>query len=215
MTAFFNITIIAELTTFVASLYLLDKKTTVWRLFIPWLFLVLLTETAGWYIANILRIRSNALLYNILLLISSAFFLWFLNRKVVPEKIKKAFSLIIVSFILFGIINLFFFQGFHKYNSLSETAGDIILSVLCCYFLFSLVKNPEHTSLLQMDYFWLANGLLFYSLGNALLYQFSGLLNSYRIETGVNIGNYINYSVNLVLHICLIIAFVCRRKATR
>lgn len=215
MGSYFNPTVIAEWITFIVALFLLDKKTTAWRLFIPLLFLILCVESAGWYMVVKLKKYNNALPFNVLMLVSIVFLLWFMRRAVTSVKIKQWVVVAIVLFVVFGIANLFFFQGLWVYNSISEATGDIILALLCCYFLLSLVKNPYHVNLLQLDYFWLATGLLFYSLGSAILYQFSDLLNTFRKETNINIGNYINYSLNIVLYLCFIIAFKCRRKATR
>lgn len=213
--SYLNITVIAEWLTFIISIIVLDRKTTVWRLFILLLFLVLCTETLGWYMYNRWKISNNALPFNILMLLSNSFFMWFFSRVTVLQKIKKWLLFFMCLFIAFGLVNLFYFQGLWVYNSFSESLGDIILSIICCYFLFTLVKNAEHIDILRFDYFWLANGILFYSLGSALLYQFSYLLISHYKQTGINVGEYINYGLNLILYSSLIIAFICRRKITR
>lgn len=213
--SYLNITVIAEWLTFFASILILDRRTTVWRLFIVWLFLVLCTETIGWFMYSKWNMSENALPYNILMLITAVFFMWFFMRSTMLQPIKKWLIFFTGFFIIFGLINLFFFQGFWIYNSFSEALADIILSVICCYFLFTLVKNAEHVDLLRFDYFWLANGILFYSLGSALLYQFSYLLHNYYEQTKINVGEYINYTLNLILYTSLITAFICRRKTTR
>jgi hypothetical protein len=89
-----------------------------------------------------------------------------------------------------------------------------LISVICCYFLFVLVKMDEYIDLLRYDYFWLAAGLLLYSLGSILLYHFLYLLSDFAKQTKIDIGTYINYSINLILYASLIIAFICRRKTT-
>jgi hypothetical protein len=215
MVNYFNPTVIAEWITFIAALFLLNKKTANWRYFIILLFLTLCVETLGWYMIVKLKKFDNALPFNILMLVSTIFFAWFLKSAISSIRIKSWINIVMALFLLLWLINLFFIQGFWRYNSFSEAVGDIILSILCCYFLFSLVKDINHINLLQLDYFWLANGILFYSLGSALLYQFSDILNNYRKQTNINIGNYINYALNIVLYTSLIIAFTCRRKATR
>jgi hypothetical protein len=78
-----------------------------------------------------------------------------------------------------------------------------------------MIKDNEEIDLLRYDYFWLATGVLFYSLGSALLYQFSNVLGHYYQRTHINVGNYINYALNLILYSTLIIAFIWRRKTTR
>jgi hypothetical protein len=215
MVIYFNPTVTAEWITFTAALFFLDKKTTVWRLFIPLLLLVLSVETIGWYMIVKLEKYDNALPFNILMLVSSIFFMWFLKRSITSARIKSCINIAMILFLLFGITNLLFYQGLFVYNSISEAIGDIILAIICCYYLLALVKDPLPVNMLRLDYFWLATGILFYALGSAMLYQFSYLLIKYYKKTNINIGNYINYALNLVLYSTMIIAFICRRKATR
>ena len=215
MVVYFNFTVIAEWITFIAAILLLDKKTTVWQLFIGLLFLVLSVETLGWYFIVKLKKYENALPFNFLMLVSTIFFIWFFRRAIPSKRVQFWLVIIMAGFVIFGLINLFYFQGLWIYNSISEAVGDIILAILCCYFLIILVRDPQPVNLLKLDYFWLATGVLFFSLGSAMLYQFSYLLEVYYKKTNINIGNYINYGLNLILYITLNIAFLCRRKATR
>ena len=213
--SYFNVTVIAEWCSFIASVLILNKRTTFWRLFIILLFLVICTETTGWYMYNIWGIKENALPFNILMLLSNAFFIWVLSTARALQKVKKQLMICGLFFLLFGLINLLFFQGPKMYNSFSESLGDIMIALICCYFIFTLLKANEHIDLLRFDYFWLATGLLFYCLGSALLYPFSYLLNNYYEDTKINVGEYINYALNLILYSSLIIAFICRRKTTQ
>jgi hypothetical protein len=215
MLIYFNITVIAEWFTFFAALLLLDKKTDAWLLFIPLMFAVLCTETIGWYMHVKLKVLDNALPFNILMILSNAFFIWFFSNAILLHPIHKLLKWLATAFVILATINLLFFQGPWKYNSFSESAADILLVIICCYFLFTIVKSNEHFNLVSFDYFWLATGLLFYCLGSALLYQFSYLLRDYYEQTKIDIGTYVNYTLNLILYTCLIIAFICRRKATR
>jgi hypothetical protein len=212
---YFNITVIAEWCTFIAAILLLNKKTKVWRLFILLLFLVICAETTGWYLSIQLHIYGNALPFNILMIVTDTFLIWFFTNTNFLQKIKSQLYYAALFFAIFSIVNLFFFQGLWKYNSYSETLGDIMLSVICCYFLYTLLTNKEYVNLSQLDFFWLATGLLFYSLGSAILYQFSNLLERFFIETKIDIGTYINYGLNLIFDTGLIIAFICRWKTTR
>jgi len=215
LSTYFNITVIAEWCTFTAAILLLDKKTKVWRLFILLFILIIATETTGWYLRTQMHQLNNALPFNLLMIVSTTFFIWFFTKTKYLFKIKQTLVYTGWIFALFAIINLFFFQGFTDYNAYSETLGDIMLSLICCYFLFTLLKDQEYINLLGYDYFWIATGILFYSMGSALLYQFSGVLREYYLESKFDIGTYINYGLNLILYTSLIIAFICRWKVTR
>jgi hypothetical protein len=215
MAEYFNITVIAEWITFFAAIILLDKRTGLWQLFILLMFVTLCAETIGWYMRTQRNIFDNALPFNILMIVSNVFFIWFFSKAKTLKYIKKLLMLLIYFFAVFATVNLIFFQGFWRYNSFSESLVDIAVVIICCYFLLALVRDNEHINLLSFDYFWLANGLLFYGLGSALLYNFSYLLREYYQQTKIDIGTYINYALNFILYTSFIIAFICRRKTTR
>lgn len=213
LNGYLNITVFAEWCCFIAAIIFLDKKTKMWRFFILWLFLTLCTETTGWWLRT--HHFRNALPFNILMLVSKTFLIWFFSQSIFLQKVKPALLFFNVAFILLGLINLFFFQGFWIYNSYSETFADIILAITCCYFLYTVLTGNEYINLPHLDYFWLATGVLFSALGSALLYQFSYVLREYYLNTKIDIGTYINYGLNLILYSSLIIAFICRWKITR
>ncbi|HRI20948.1 MAG TPA: hypothetical protein PLA68_08330, partial [Panacibacter sp.] len=206
---YFNITVIAEWVTFIAALILLNKKTGKWRLFIPLLFLILCTETIGWYQSNILKKYDNSLPFNFLMIVSIAFFLWLMAQAAQVVKGKKYFYRAILFFIVFALINLFFFQKPFKYNSVTEVTGDILLAFFSGYLIFALLKDEQtEKSLFALEYFWFAIGILFSAMGSAVLYTFLDELEAYKKSTGINVYGYINYTVNILLYTCLIIAFL-------
>ncbi len=213
--SYLNVTVIIEWVALVLSLFLLDKKTGRWRLFILLLLLVICTETTGWYLYNRMGVYNNSLPFNVLMLLSTGFFTWFFSTAGILQPVKKWLLWLTGIFAVLGLLNLFFFQGWQQYDSFTESLGDIMLVLICCYFFFAVLRSVEHFNLLQYDYFWLATGLLLYCSGSALMYQFSNVLARYYLQTNLNIGEYLNYALNLLLYTCLIIAFVCRRKATR
>ena len=212
---YFNITVTAEWCAFICSLTLLNKRTSIWRLFIPFLFITIVTETIGWYLNYVVKHFNNTAPFNILMIIGVIFFAWLFKQPNQMKRIKRKIDYIIMIFLLFAIINLFFFQHLWIYNSYTETAGDIILASISCYFLLTVLKKEEYINLFQYEYFWLANGLLFSCLGSVLIYIFSDSLFAYYKETKIPVYDYINYVLNIVLYGSLIIAFICRRKTTR
>ena len=210
---YFNITVIAEWCTFIAAFILLNKRTDKWRLFIPLLFLILCVETIGWYQSNITKIQGNSTPFNFLMIISISFFLWLMAQAKPMVSLKKYFYGVIFSFIVFALVNLLLFQKLAIYNSISEVAGDILLAFFSGYLIYGLIKDETNErSLFAQEYFWLAAGILFSAMGSAVLYTFLDELLAYYKETKINVYGYINYTVNLLLYVCLIIAFICRRK---
>ncbi len=215
LASYFNITVIAEWCTFITGILLLDKKTRVWRLFIPLFFLVLCAETNGWYINVIERKFDNSLAFNILMLITTLFTILFFTTAESMKNATKSLQIISIFFLIFWLINIFFFQKWNVYNSYSDTFGDVLLTIISCYFFYTVLRDKEYRNLLQYDYFWFAIGVLFSSLGSAVLYLFSNQLYAYYLKTKINVGMDVNYAVNVIFCFSLIMAFICRRITTR
>lgn len=216
LSSLFNITVIAEYITFIAAIFLLRKKRTgLWRLFIVFLFVIVCTETSGWYEHIILKNYKNGWIFNINLLLTNTFLLWILSTAEPLQKARKKIFAVIILFMVAALINLLFFQGFWDYNQYSETAGDIILVIICCYLFYLLIAEEGYRNLFSYEYFWLANGILFSSLGSAILYIYPTLMGAYQKLTHVNVFAIINYVLNVLLYGSFIIAFICRNKNTK
>lgn len=212
---YFNVIGIAEWCCFIASLLLLDKKTTYWRFFQVLIFITLGVEAVGWYMNYIIRRPTNALPFNFLMLISFIFFIWLFTRPMETQKVKTKLQFLILLFGIIGLVNLLFIQKFWKYNSYTQLLGDIILVGISAYFLFLILKAQEYKNLFGYEYFWLANGLIVSSMGSMLLYYFGDSLYAYYKETKIPVYDYINSVLNVVFYSSLIIGFICRRKTTR
>ncbi len=215
LSTYFNITGIAEWGCFLASLLLLDQKTTNWRLFQVFLILTIAVETTGWYMNYIIRRPTNVLPFNVLMFIRIVFFIWLFTQAQEMQKTKTKLQFLILLFIIIGLANLFSLQKFWDYNSYTQLLGDILVVGISTYFLFSVLKAPEYKNLFGYEYFWLANGLIVSSMGSMLLYYFGDSLYAYYKETKIPVYNYINSVLNVVLYGSLIIGFICRRKTTR
>src|SRR6185295_3514598 len=110
--SYFNITVIAEWCTFMAAVFLLNKNTGIWQLFILLLFLILCTETIGWYLHNVVKRYENALPFNILMILSDSFFIWLFSRADLMKGMRRIILYFFFFFVLFSVANLFFFEGF-------------------------------------------------------------------------------------------------------
>lgn len=210
---YFNITVAAEWLTFIAALILLNKGTGKWRLFIVWLLLVLIAETIGWYQSAVLNIRGNSLVFNLLMIVSIPFLLWVMAGAKPVAKKRKYFYIAMLCFIVFAFSNIAFGQKPFVYNSFSDIFGNTLLTFFSGYLIFFVIRDETNDkSIFGQAYFWLALGLLFSAMGSAICNIFLDELQAYADKTKINVYGYINYTVNILLYACLIIAFICRRK---
>ena len=212
---YFHVTNIAELCALAAAALLLGRRAAVWRLFIPLIFLSICMEIAGWYLNTFLHMRYNALPFNILMLINISFYILFFTTTSVFSSYRKWIITSAFVFLVLGLANLFWGQGFWIYNSYSESAGDLILSFICCAFFLKSLRADTYHNFFSNEYFWLANGLLFSSMGSALLYLFLEELSAYYQETRIDVYGPVNSLLNVIFYVSLIIAFICRWKTTR
>ena len=219
LNTYLNLTTISEWITFLAALFLLKSRTGLWRLLIPVLALTVIAEFVGWYLTFIARLPNNAAPYNFLLLVNGIGMLYLLGSApplgTIHQPPSHMVKLVLAGFLAFGLINLCWLQGLNRYNYYTEVVADLLTAVLSCYVLFRMLWGETYVELFRNEYFWLANGLLFSSLGSILLYIFINALREYWRQRGVNVYGYINYTVNLLLYGSLIIAMLCRNRTTR
>jgi hypothetical protein len=211
----FKPTIIAEWVTFIVALHLLPRRVGVWRFFVLLLSATLVVETIGWYSSYIRKLDHNSWIFNLFMMASTVFWLWIFRFAEPMAKAGKLLRVLKAVFICFGFINLVFFQGFQKYNWYTEVLGDVEVSAVCCYFFYVCLQEEEFRDLFRYEYFWLANGLLFSSLGSAVLYIFLEALYAFKKQTQIPVYDYINSGLNFLLYGSMIIAFICRNRNTR
>jgi hypothetical protein len=177
--------------------------------------ITILAETIGWWLVSIAGVRNNNWVYNILLLFNGSFILWILTYPEPLIKVRKKLLKGVAAFIIFGLCNILFLEGFWKYNVYTEMLLDLMTSVYVCYFFYRVIAEEAYRNLFRYEYFWIAVGFLFSSLGSSVLYIFINSLTAYYKQTHIHIYGYINYGLNIVLYGSLIISFVCRNRNTR
>lgn len=215
LNSLFNPTVVAEWVTFVAAILLLPRRVGIWRLFVLLMLVNIVTETVGWAMAWFGKNRNNQWIFNLNMLISSGFSIWIFRWAEPMEDGRRLLQGLLAGFICFGMANLLFFQGFWRYNTYTEVVGDMVQAVVCCYFFFLCLQEEQFRDLFRYEYFWLANGLLFYSLGAVVLYIFLDALDAFTLHTRINVYGYINYGLNFILYGSMIIAFICRNRNMR
>jgi hypothetical protein len=215
LSTLFNPTVTSEWCAFIAALCLLRRRTGVWRLFIWQLLLTIIAETFGWSSIYFWKSLNNHWIFNLLLLISAGFWIWIFSRAEPMARSRKLLYGLLIGFLCFGLVNMFFFQGLWEYNGYTDVLSDMLIAGVCCYFFYTILREEQFRNLFGYEYFWLANGLLVSSLGSVVVYIFINDLFAFYNHTHINVYGYINYSLNIILYVSFIIAFICRNRNTR
>jgi hypothetical protein len=207
-----GVTVNCECISLIAAIVLIRTKLSAWRLFVPFLFITALADVVGSYGRLVLKNSHFELVYNILLIISIAFYVIFFTAYILMNVFRKLFIYMLSGFFVFALFNLFFFQGLFRYNFYSEVLGDcIIILVVGCFF-YTILTNETYVGLFTDSFFWLSSGLLMFSLGSIVLYIFRPVIVNYYQDTCINLGGSINDILNVILFASFITAFVCQKK---
>lgn len=127
-----------------------------------YLGITLVVEIIG--IINIHALHRNMnLLLSITDLVGFPLGVWFYQRRI-PNFSKLAAGAITFAFVCLGLINLFFFQGLHAFNSYTSAIGCIgFVGLSITYSLVLLRQSIINISKLGM--YWINAAILFYYMG--------------------------------------------------
>lgn len=208
-----------EIGCFLISLFCYKKlKGTPFFWFIPYLAFTVLIESLGAYYAYLRHEKNldikNYFLFNIHnhfeVLVPMYMYYKGLGTPVILKLIKP----IAITFVLFGLINIFFIQGFfNSYNSNTFVIGGIIVTFLICiYFYECLLPQNLYYNILQEPLFWVSVGFLFFFVGMSVVVSFYSTIVNLKLEiSGKRLYFIINQILNVILYSCLSIAFwVCK-----
>lgn len=208
----FNPTVIAEWLALLAAIRYLRKSNDAWRMFIVVLSVIIIAETTGWICSYVLHRNNNGWIFNINLIVYTSFYIWLLSKAVPLLRLKAAMNTGIITFLLFFIINGFYFEGFKAFQTYTYIFGQIIILVSCLCFFYTLLSEDSYRNLLGYEYFWLSNALLLNALGSIVLFAFYRYITDYDNVAHTHIYGTINYVINVILYGSFIISFICRHK---
>lgn len=114
---------------------------------------------------------------------------------------RRIFTLTNIIFIIFGIVNLLFFQK-SAINSYTNALLSLIIIIYCVYYFFWLIKELPAVHLTKLPMFWINSAFLLYYAGNFFLF----LSTSYLINV-LNNNLLVYWTLHNILGIvhCLIL----------
>jgi len=177
------------------------------KYFAPFLFLTLFIELLCLHLANnAIHTISIASSFNI---IEVCFYMWVLGNIIKSKKIKKTITFMLIVFPILSIINLFFFQGIHNYNTITFSVGCLILIFLSIYYFYELFKLQHAVRLSTDPGFWICTGLLFFYCCSFPVYVSINIIKNFSNELG-HIITFVLAILNVILYSLFCIAFLCK-----
>jgi hypothetical protein len=206
-----NPTTIAELAALLVALFfLLQKKAGYWQLFVMYAGVLLLAELVGFYMRTVL-VQPNHVVYNLLMLLQAAFFLYLLYRFHESEQWQKYIVLAAIAFVLLYISESVV-QEFAAYNKYSRQFMALLIVLFSCTFYFTLLKNDQVKSPLSFPNFWIVTGLFVYYFGTFVIFVFYSEVSKIKLTGNLSFYTFVVGSLSFILYGSWIIGFIWKKK---
>lgn len=188
---------------------LILKERQVWKLFFPYLLIVLITESYGAY----LRLNGifNSYVYNIFMPIYLYTFLLILLHMLRARKLLQYRYLFLSGIVLFYVF-VFYRFGISKLLSEILVTSNFVFSILCLIYLYRLMRDSLSINILRLPEFWIVVGILMYSFGSITVWLFMGLLNNIYKTMQLPFRQIIMLFLNGFLYGSWSYAFLCKYR---
>ncbi|CAM4425792.1 hypothetical protein [Flavobacterium terrigena] len=149
-------------------------------------------------------------IYNLYILISFSYYIFLLKSLLAKIKNQKIALSFLVVFIGVYFINIIFIQ-----NNLVTTftnvfaIGVIMILFLSCLYLFEIFSSENILNFKKSIYFWFILGILAFHVP-ILPYMLA--IDFFLIENNNTIFNFVLFILNLLMHSCFLIGFICSEK---
>jgi hypothetical protein len=168
-------------------------------------------EVVGYFLA--VKYRDNAWLYNIFSPIECLVVLYFMFGALVKRKLKQVLFYSIPLMVVATILTYSIQPDFRVYNHYARTIYLVLWIIACGFFFIDVMINDNRMSLLKQPGFWVATGILFFSvifIVRISIYKMITILPSYKI-----IIYYFNIVATTFMYVGFAGAFICQRIATK
>lgn len=138
-------------------------------------------------------------------IIEYSFFCYFVYLVLTKKKIKKTIFYIWLGFVLFSIIDLFYVNEGHGFDSFTSGIESIIIILICSYYLVSHIRGSNNLSIYSTFDFWIIITFLIYFSGTFFLYLMTDKMmqSSYFRELYIVINSAFNIFKNILLSVAM------------
>ena len=142
-----------------------------------------------------------------------SFFCYFFYLIVPKSTAKKIVPFIWLGFVLFAVIDFFYFNKMKSFDSFASGMESIIILLLCIYYLYLQIKDVNNLMLYSTFNFWIIITFLIYFSGTFFLY----IMTENMAPNNVSFQKQyfvINSAVNILKNILLSIAMTMKTNNT-
>ena len=152
----------------------------------------------------------NFPIYNIYILISFSYYIILLRLLLVKIMNQKIASIQLLIFICTCFVNIIFIEKNLTTTLTSVFAiGVMIILFLSCLYLLEIFSSEKILNFKKSIYFWFILGVLAFHIP-FLPYMLAN--HFFLIDSNVTIFRFVLFVLNLLMHSCFLIGFICSEK---
>jgi hypothetical protein len=174
--------------------YLLPQQ----KIILGYCLLSLIAESISFYLWR--QKTNNMPLYHLFPVLELSIFLWYFEKNYGQLANHCLHKTILISYILFTVINFLFFQHLYELNTYSRTFESLIMIYLAISGFYLLLKGNYIEEKLVFQFTAVNTGILLYFSGSLLYFILGNFLGSNEIQL---------YKLGWIFHAFLNIVFYC------
>lgn len=197
---------IIVLLTLLSGLLFLDRKKQIHRHLLTILWVCFLTEAINSIL--IVNKKTIGLFVSISIIIHHGLWIWMLAKNAAQ---KNAAFLLLGCFLLFGLINISFFEGTKEFNDYTFVFGAFIYIIIFIYESFCKLRLENFDFFTSNTFILLTVPVLFF-FGYSFMFAFNSKnVTSFLLFGQLKLYTFISYFVNIVYY-SLINLYIYREK---
>ena len=185
----------------------LNKKQRALRVILLYVLYCIFNEGMSFYLQKIKSEDFSILLYSFTI-IEFSFFCYFIYLILPKNFVKKIVPYLWAIFVLIALIDIFYLNKTHDFDSFASGIESIIIITLCIYYLFSQIKGSNSSLIYSTFNFWVVIAFLIYFAGTFFLYLFAD--NMISNPSFHKIYFIINITFNILKNILLSVAMTMK-----
>ena len=169
-------------------------------------------DTATSYMA--LHDIQNVFIGNVNTLVVISYYLFLLRHIVRGKKARAGILISLIIFLLLSFTNFFLAKKIDTFISITYCLGSLLIVAASVYFFWELFQRTYSGPLGRQPAFWICSGLLFYYTCTFPVYGATNLIKALPNVIRENLL-VILVSLNILLYLSFVIAFLCRIKTRK
>jgi hypothetical protein len=156
-------------------------------------------------------------LYNIYSLAELSFVSHYILKLIFKKPFTRAYFIITASYFVFWLSNIIFFEPMSVFNVNSALLANLIILLLCMYYLLILSAREEILYFQKFTAFWIVSGFLIYAAISLLVFISNAYINFGAATKETETGQFLVISsiAIIVKYVFMVAGLICYKHNSK